>query len=94
MTLIQASHLCGKKTKGVPAQYLGVPPEIQLAVTIDDLARNFDNNLQTDIAILDFSKAFDTVPHNKFLHKLEAYGIRGNLYQWYVVYVISPFQIA
>jgi hypothetical protein len=26
MTLIQASHLCGKETKGVPAQYLGVPP--------------------------------------------------------------------
>ena len=56
--------------------------ETQLAVTIDDLARNFDNNLQTDIAILDFLKAFDMVPHNKLLHKLEAYGIRGNLYQW------------
>ena len=56
--------------------------ETQLAVIIDDLARNFDNNLQTDIAILDFLKAFDTVPHNKLLHKLEAYGIRGTLYQW------------
>ena len=60
----------------------GYSCEIQLAVTIDDLARNFDNNLQTDIAILDFSKAFDTVPHNKLLHKLEVYGIRGILYQW------------
>ena len=39
----------------------GYSCETQLAVTIDDLARNFDN-LQTDI--LDFSKAFDTVPHN------------------------------
>jgi hypothetical protein len=56
--------------------------ETQLAVTIDDLARNFDNNLQTDIAILDFLKAFDMVLHNKLLHKLEAYGIRGTLYQW------------
>ena len=55
--------------------------ETQLAVTIDDLARNFDNNLQTDIAILDFLKAFDMVLHNKLLHKLEAYGIRGTLSQ-------------
>ena len=51
--------------------------ETQLAVIIEDLARNFDNNLQTNIAISDFSEAFDTVPHNKLLHKLEAYGISG-----------------
>ena len=25
--------------------------------------KNFDNKIQTDFAILDFSKAFDTVPH-------------------------------
>ena len=31
---------------------------------------------------LDFSKAFDTVPHRKMLGKLEAYGIRGNSLSW------------
>ena len=60
----------------------GYSCETQLAVTIDDLTRNLDNNHQTDVIILDFSKAFDTVPHDKLLHKLEAYGIKGRLLQW------------
>jgi hypothetical protein len=43
----------------------GYSCETQSAVTIDDLVRY--DNLQIDIAILSFSKAFDTVPHNKLL---------------------------
>jgi retron-type reverse transcriptase len=32
--------------------------------------------------ILDFSKAFDTVPHKRLLKKLESYGINGNILSW------------
>ena len=60
----------------------GFSCETQLTITVDDLARNSDEGSQTDVAILDFSKAFDTVPHNKLLHKLETYGIRDNLLKW------------
>ena len=60
----------------------GFSCETQLAVTLDELTRNHDKGFQTDVAILDFSKAFDTVPHDKLLHKLEAYGIRGSLLDW------------
>ena len=60
----------------------GYSCETQLAVTVEDLTSSFDRGIQTDIAILDFSKAFDTVPHDKLLHKLRAYGIHGQLHQW------------
>ena len=44
--------------------------------------KNFDSKIQTDLIILDFSKAFDTVPRRKLLHKLNYYGIDGNLLKW------------
>jgi hypothetical protein len=34
------------------------------------------------MTILDFSNAFDTVPHNKLLYKLKHYGIKGNTLKW------------
>ena len=43
---------------------------------------SFDSRKQVDIAILDFSKAFNTVPHDRLLYKLENYGIVGPLHQW------------
>ena len=41
----------------------GYSCESQLTVTLHDLFKSHDSGIQTDIAILDFSKAFDTVPH-------------------------------
>ena len=56
--------------------------ESQLVITTEDIARNLDNNQQVDMLILDFSKAFDTVPHKRLLKKLESYGINGNILSW------------
>ena len=56
--------------------------ESQLIITINDLTKNLDNNTQTDLFILDFAKAFDTVPHERLLEKLHYYGIRGKIYHW------------
>ena len=59
----------------------GYSCETQLLVTLDELLHFNDKGLQRDIAILDFSKAFDTVPHEE-LCKLESYGITGSLHEW------------
>ena len=56
--------------------------ESQLLLTTDDFARYLDNNIQVDMGILDFSKAFDKVPHKRLAAKLNYYGIRGNLLTW------------
>ena len=37
---------------------------------------------QIDIAVLDFLKAFDTVPHDGLLSKLKHYGIDKSIRQW------------
>jgi hypothetical protein len=45
--------------------------ETQLILTIDDLAAELDKTGQTDMILLDFSKAFDKVPHQRLLIKLD-----------------------
>ena len=56
--------------------------ESQLIITMHDLMKSFDSKIKSDLIILDFSKAFDTAPHRKLLHKLNNYGIRGNTLRW------------
>ena len=58
--------------------------ETQLLITANDLLQAQNRRQQTVLAILDFSKACDTVPHDKLLHKLryKSYGIKDPLLSW------------
>jgi len=49
---------------------------------LNDVTLNMQDKCQTIVIYIDFSKAFDVVPHDKLFIKLHAYGIRGVLLQW------------
>jgi hypothetical protein len=54
----------------------------QLINMIDDWINEIDQGRGIDNIYLDFQKAFDTVPHNRLLTKLKAYGIENNTLKW------------
>ncbi len=56
--------------------------ESQLITTLHDLLWHYDNKSQVDIAVLNFSKAFDTVPHRRLIPKLGHYGMNGKVGAW------------
>ena len=56
--------------------------ETQLIGTLHSIARRLKGRNQVDVVQLDFSKAFDKVPHQRLMYKLQYYGVRGNTATW------------
>ena len=61
--------------------------ETQMVQFVHDIISNMDGAVncghkQTDLIIMDFTKAFDKVPHRRLLHKLDCYEIRGSTHKW------------
>jgi hypothetical protein len=47
-----------------------------------DHHQSLNNKSQVDMIIMDFSKAFDTVPNNRLLNKLKRHGINNKTHAW------------
>jgi hypothetical protein len=56
--------------------------ETQLLQAADDWALSIEAKKQVHLALLDFSKAFDRVPHKHLLSKLEFYGVHEKNNRW------------
>ena len=68
--------------------------ETQLAMLIEHFASAMDSRDQIDLIILDFCKAFDKVPHQRLLLKLNQFGIKGNILRWIESFLTSRTQQA
>ncbi len=64
----------------------------QLMVTTHDILQALDSGKQVDATILDFSKAFNVVPHHRLMCKLEHYGIHGQARKWIHAFLNSRRQ--
>jgi hypothetical protein len=68
-----------------PSQYGFVPGRsisLQLLRVMDDWTEAWENDTEIDCAYLDFSKAFDWVPHRRLIAKLNSFAIEENTIAW------------
>ena len=66
--------------------------DTQLVQTVNDFAKTLNDSKQSDVILLDFSKAFDKVNHRKLCLKLEHYGVQGTTLKWIIDFLHNRTQ--
>ena len=59
----------------------------QLLEVLQDWSCSVEHGESVDVLYLDFRKAFDAVPHQRLLRKVESYGISGSLKRWIAAFL-------
>ena len=60
----------------------GKSTTLQLLKVLDEWTEMLENGHNIDILYTDFQKAFDSVPHNRLLLKLNSFGLCSNVLNW------------
>ena len=81
--LFSSSQHGGLRNRGIVSQLLEA---------LENWTDNLDHGVQTDVLYFDFEKAFDRIPHQRLLKKLNSYGIRGNVLNWIKNYLDNRTQ--
>ena len=66
--------------------------ETQLIQFTHDLATNMQSGAQTDVIVMDFSKAFEKVSHTKLIDKLHHHCIQGKTNSWVKAFLTDRSQ--
>lgn len=59
---------------------------------LNEVTSAVDDHLLVDAVFLDFSKAFDSIPHRRLLLKLKSYGFGGHILAWISSYLSDRTQ--
>ncbi len=59
---------------------------------MNGLLENMEKGTQTDVIIMDFTKVFDKVPHQRLISKLQYYGVQGETLQWIKSFLLGRKQ--
>ena len=59
---------------------------------INQIENNVDNKMYSCAIFIDLKKAFDTVDHSILLQKLDHYGVRGVINDWFASYLLGRQQ--
>ena len=59
---------------------------------MNDWTKALDDGHSVDILYFDFAKAFDSVPHNRLISKLQGCGISGKLLAWVKNFLVGKKQ--
>jgi hypothetical protein len=66
--------------------------ESQAVTVCQDIADSLDEGVRTDAIIIDFSKAFDLVPHDRLLTKIAATGVDSRIVVWVKEFLLGRSQ--
>jgi hypothetical protein len=81
---LHSNNLIYQYQSGFLPEHSTVHQLIELHNTILNSIENKEFNC---FVSCDFSKAFDKVWHNELIHKMNSYGIKGNLLSWFKNYI-------